>query len=86
MTVTFAPAFDCVICSRRIAKTAEHHLLGYPDGSADRLLCGRCMLSTKHLHARFYPECDKGWRDLHDHPACSASRAAAAHLLGMRPR
>lgn len=80
-----APAFDCVICARRIGKNRSHHLINYPDVTADRVLCSRCMLDTRRLHARFYPACGERWHDLHDHPSGSATRAAAAQLLGLWP-
>jgi hypothetical protein len=86
MTITHvgtAPPLNCAVCRRRIPKSRHVILLGYPDVATDRLLCSRCMLSTKHLHGRFYPDCPVDWHDLHDHPSCMATRAAAAHLLGL---
>lgn len=78
--------FDCAGCGRSIGKTRSHILVGYPEHvSADRVLCARCMVSTRALHARFYPDCGIGWHDLHDHPSCSGTRAGIAALLEVRP-
>ena len=85
-----APAFDCAECARRIGKNRGHHFIGYPEQiSVDRLLCTRCITSTRNvqrqLHGKYYPDCRIGWHDLYDHGTCSASRAAAASLLGLWP-
>ena len=81
-----APPFDCADCGRRIGKTRGHILIGYPETlTVDRVVCPRCMLSTRTLHARFYPNCDVTWHDLHDHPSCSGTRAGIAHVLGLWP-
>lgn len=85
--MTPAPSFDCAVCGRRIGKTRGHFLLGYPDTppSPERLLCVRCMNNSRRLHARYYPDCPERWHDLHDHPSCHATRAAAAKLIGVWP-
>jgi hypothetical protein len=89
MSTTKAPPIDCAACGRRIGKRAGHVLLGYPDDLAvDKVICLGCMMnhtSTRLLHARFYPNCEHDWHDLWDHQHCGATRAAAAHLLGIWP-
>jgi hypothetical protein len=84
--MTAAPSFRCAECTRLIGKTRGHILVGYPEQvSVDRLLCARCMVSTKRLHAKYFPDCPVGWHDLHDHGSCSVTRAGAASLLGVWP-
>lgn len=84
--MTTAPPLNCAECGQRIGKTRSHYLLGYPEpSSADRLLCGPCMLGGKRLHAKYYPDCPAAWHDLFDHGGASATRTAAARTLGLWP-
>jgi hypothetical protein len=84
-----APALNCGHCRRQLGKTVGHLLIGAEPYSPDRLLCTHCMSPKRtvaqSLHGRYYPDCGDAWHDLYDHPIAHATRAAAAHLLGLWP-
>ena len=74
-----APSLNCGECGRTIAKARTHCLT-----STNQLLCSRC-LGTRGMHDKIYPDCPSHWHDMHDHPVRFATRAAAAHILGLWP-
>jgi hypothetical protein len=70
-----APPLRCHACDHIIGKRRFHCMI-----SAHRLLCVRC-LEYRHLHGRYYPDCDVPWHDLHDHGVLFATRAAAWFVI-----
>lgn len=79
-----APALACSNCRRTIGRRAGHFIIDAEAGPV--VLCGRCIGSTRQVHASLFPSCPEHWHDLHDHPGVSsATRAGAAAALGLWP-
>lgn len=71
--------FTCAGCGRKIGASSSHYLVA--PASADRVLCGSCIGSTRRFHAAMFPECDVDWHDLHDHRMMFATYAGARAVL-----
>lgn len=79
MSVPPAPALDCSVCGKTIAKRRVHYLL-----TGHQLVCIRC-LATHGLHETLFPDCTTPSHDAYDHIEGNATRAGAAHVLGLWP-
>jgi len=70
-----APALLCDECRKRIGKQRSHLVT-----ESGHLLCIRCLSDPK-AHAKYHPNCPKGWHDMHDHGLKFATRASAWFAL-----